>query len=66
MDLERFSDKSNYYLSNAQKLALANDHQHVLPIHVLHELSMGNYEFLNKLLLEVKGNLKILQDLCQE
>ena len=66
MDLERFSDKSNYYLSNAQKLALANEHQHVLPIHVLHEISIGNDEFLNKLLLETKGDLKVLQDLCQE
>ena len=66
MDLERFSDKSNYYLNNAQKLAKANEHQHVLPIHVLHAILINNDGFLKKILEKAEVSLKKLHDLCNQ
>ena len=66
MDLERFSDKSNYYLNNAQKLAKANEHQHVLPIHVLHAILINNDGFLEKILEKAEVSLKKLHDLSNQ
>lgn len=62
MNIEKFTQAARAAITNSQSIAAANDHQHILPLHLLKALLDDETSIVNNLISASGGNFQSIYD----